>query len=119
MFSFTLFALAASGHIAGSINPASRNRRSYWINESEAFLTPAESRFRRLTAYGRIRGPAVSAVAGALVCLAATSARRRISKAFARFVETVRGFLRAGVRSCHSSTMPLRSCWTPCRAGST
>jgi polyhydroxyalkanoate synthase subunit PhaC len=44
----TQFALAASGHIAGVINPASKNRRNYWLNErlpgdSEKWLAAAVS----------------------------------------------------------------------------
>ncbi len=42
------FALAASGHIAGVINPASRNRRNYWLDgklvkDPERWLKAAQS----------------------------------------------------------------------------
>jgi len=41
------FVLGASGHIAGVVNPASRNRRSYWVNgdeggEADAWLGSAQ-----------------------------------------------------------------------------
>ena len=45
----TEFVLGASGHIAGVINPASRNRRSYWVDgklrkDPDRWLAAAESR---------------------------------------------------------------------------
>ena len=41
--------MGASGHIAGSINPASKNRRSYWVGEppraeADAWLARAEEK---------------------------------------------------------------------------
>ncbi|MCK6406273.1 MAG: class I poly(R)-hydroxyalkanoic acid synthase [Rhodocyclaceae bacterium] len=45
----TKFVLGASGHIAGVVNPASKNKRSFWTNDdtsadAEGWLTTAEKR---------------------------------------------------------------------------
>jgi len=45
----TKFVLGASGHIAGVVNPASKNKRSFWTNDdtsadAEGWLTTAEER---------------------------------------------------------------------------
>ena len=45
----TRFVLGASGHIAGVINPAAKNKRSYWVNEStkadaEGWLAASEEK---------------------------------------------------------------------------
>lgn len=45
----TCFVLGASGHIAGAINPASKNRRSYWVSDADSaapddWLATAEER---------------------------------------------------------------------------
>jgi polyhydroxyalkanoate synthase len=43
------FVLGASGHIAGVINPASKNKRSHWIGKSTALPADAEAWFANAT----------------------------------------------------------------------
>jgi polyhydroxyalkanoate synthase len=45
----TRFVLGASGHIAGVVNPAAKNKRSFWINDetkldADAWLSAAEEK---------------------------------------------------------------------------
>ena len=71
------FALSASGHIAGVINPASKNRRNYWLNPADdrdperwlAAATPHQGSWwphwaRWLEEFGGARVPARSEAGG-------------------------------------------------------
>jgi polyhydroxyalkanoate synthase len=106
----TDFVLGASGHIAGVINPALRNRRNYWLDgklrkDPDAWLQAAESRPGSWWPHwmewlGRHAGPRIAARASL-----GNAAYREIEPAPGRYVkEPARP--REGAASGGSSDFP-------------